>query len=385
MKLQLARMGTLFAAGILTTATTLTPEASAQDTDKKEAKQKVASLDVGSQVPELKGITWLQGDPVATFDEAGKVYMLELWATWCGPCVQIIPHVNELHQKYADKGLVIVGMNVWEDDINTPKKFLADQGDKMSYRVAFSGGSNSDFASTWLKPAGVQGIPHALIMKDGKIIFKGHPGGINHAMIESMLDGSYDPKKAESELQAQQKAAEELRAEVMPLFQKEDWDGVLAIADSLEDSNPAKLQLKITAISQKGDWKALTDLRSEIVKLNDPKLNVSELDQSSALMMPDSEDAKPYAALALKDLKLPEDAESLEEKLHLTLVSSRLNYLAGNLETAQKQIDATIALLAEVEHPQMKQQLGTILPLAKEALSGGKFPSFMELSKQLGQ
>ncbi|MFC4995340.1 TlpA disulfide reductase family protein [Rubritalea tangerina] len=375
--------GATIAASALFTASTTAQEAeaAAAEAATPEAAKSAAAekLTVGSAVPELKGITWLQGDPVKSFDEKGKVYMLELWATWCGPCVAIIPHVNDLHKKYADKGLVIVGMNVWEDDIEAPKKFLADQGEGMSYRVAFSGGGKGDFATAWLKPAGVQGIPHAIFIKEGKILYSGHPAQVKDSSIEAMLDGSYDPA-AEAKKQAEaEKQQEELRAKVMPLFQAQDWDGILALAKTLEDSDPAKLQLQLTAITQKGDWKALTAVRSELATAEDSPITVSDLDQNAALGMSAGEGAKEYATLALKDYKpAPADAPA-PEKMHKLLMSSRLNFLAGNTDAAKEDLAKAKAALETIDQPQMKQQLEPLFPAAEKALADGKFPSLREL------
>ena len=52
----------------------------------------------------VKNADWIQGEGPVSF-EPGKVYVFECWATWCGPCVALIPHVNELHEKYYDQGL----------------------------------------------------------------------------------------------------------------------------------------------------------------------------------------------------------------------------------------------------------------------------------------
>ena len=359
------------------TTSALLSSASAVVAQEKAAT--AATLSVGDKVPELKGITWLQGDAVKSFDEKGKVYMLELWATWCGPCVAIIPHVNDLQKKYGDKGLVVVGMNVWEDKIEAPTEFLKKQGEAMSYRVAFSGGSKGDFATNWLKPAGVQGIPHAFIIQDGKILYSGHPSQLKDASIEAMLSGKYD---AAAEAKKQEAAAKEeaaLREKIMPLFQKKDWDGILALAKTLDDSNPAKLQLQLTAISEKGDWVALTEIRKGLAANADSPIKASDLDQNAALGMKAGEGAKEYAVAALASFEpTPADAP-IPEQLHKMLMSSRLNFLAGNTEVAKKDLATAKAQLAKVDNPQMKQQLGAIFPAAEKALAEGSFPSIREL------
>ena len=88
----------------------------------------------GSEV-NLSAITksdWIQGAGPTAF-EPGKVYVFECWATWCGPCVALIPHVNDLHKKYYDQGLRVHGMNVWEDDRKKVVEYVKAKGEGMSY------------------------------------------------------------------------------------------------------------------------------------------------------------------------------------------------------------------------------------------------------------
>ena len=129
-----------------------------------------AGLKVGDPAPATRPESMLQGEAVKEFKK-GEIYVFECWASWCGPCVASIPHLNELHQKMAKKGIVITGVNVWEAERDAAsaqraKDFLKGQGEKMSYRVAIGGKA---FIKDWLEAAGVNGIPHAFVVSEGKI------------------------------------------------------------------------------------------------------------------------------------------------------------------------------------------------------------------------
>ena len=58
----------------------------------------------------IEGATWLNGTLIMPEDLRGKVVLLDFWAVWCGPCIATFPHLREWHEKYADKGLVIIGV-----------------------------------------------------------------------------------------------------------------------------------------------------------------------------------------------------------------------------------------------------------------------------------
>ena len=150
-----------------------------------------AGLKVGDPAPATRPEAMLQGEAVKDFKK-GEVYVFECWASWCGPCVAAIPHLNDLHKKMSKKGVVITGVNVWEGERDAAsaqraKDFLKNQGDKMSYRVALGGKA---FIKDWLEAAEVNGIPHAFVVADGKIAWMGHPMQLTDEVIGDILTGT---------------------------------------------------------------------------------------------------------------------------------------------------------------------------------------------------
>jgi thiol-disulfide isomerase/thioredoxin len=152
-------------------------------------------LRVGDPAPALAPGSWAQGEAVTSF-APGTAYVVEFWATWCGPCRATIPHLDQLHRAFKDKGLVVIGQNVWERDQAQVAPFIAKMGDKMTYRVALDT-ADGTMAKTWMEASGSQGIPTAfLVDRAGVVVWIDHPAKLNEAMLSSLLAGTFDPKAA---------------------------------------------------------------------------------------------------------------------------------------------------------------------------------------------
>jgi thiol-disulfide isomerase/thioredoxin len=228
------------------------------------------TLKAGSAVSlePVAAATWVQGEAPKSF-EPGKVYMFECWATWCGPCIAAIPHVNELYKKYHAKGFNVFGMNVWEDGLDKVEKFVKAKGDGMSYPVAYTG-KGSAFETTWLKAAGVRGIPHAFIVMDGKIVFTSHPSQITESIVEALLSGDEGAKKAADEINAAGAARQKMSAVMQAYRQaasKGDADAMAAQMAELEKLDPKNQQLasmNLDLLIAKKDWPAATKAIEEM-------------------------------------------------------------------------------------------------------------------------
>jgi thiol-disulfide isomerase/thioredoxin len=158
----------------------------------------VITLKAGDPAPKLNCGEWIQGKPVAEFAK-DKAYLIEFWATWCGPCVAGIPHLNALHLTFKDKGLVVIGQNVEGKDQTPVKAFVEKMADGMTYPVALDNTSGSEQGSmrhSWLDAAGLNHIPAAfLVGKDARIAWLGHPNELTEEVIEEVLAGEGDSSK----------------------------------------------------------------------------------------------------------------------------------------------------------------------------------------------
>jgi len=204
------------------------------------AQAHAATLKVGDPAPKLQVSKWVQGDAVTEF-ERDKAYIVEFWATWCGPCVVSIPHVNDLHKKFKDKGLVVIGQDVWEQKQDAVAPFVKKMGDKMTYRVALdqvTGEDKGAMASTWMEAAGQGGIPTAFVVdKQGKIAWIGHPMKLKEPLLEQVLKGKYDLHKAAAEAETRAKNEEAVNS-LWAQFQREsrarEWDKAEATLAKME-------------------------------------------------------------------------------------------------------------------------------------------------------
>jgi thiol-disulfide isomerase/thioredoxin len=149
----------------------------------------IKNLGIGKVIPDIKAED-LDGVTFKLSDYRGKVVMLSFWASWCGPCMALVPHERELVEQYKDKPFVLIGVN-GDPDKKELKKVLEQH--KITWRSFWCGedGPEGELPKTW----NVNGWPMVyLIDHKGVIQAKGHSGRELERKIEKLI------AKAEKEI-----------------------------------------------------------------------------------------------------------------------------------------------------------------------------------------
>lgn len=141
--------------------------------------------DVGAMMPEYAAMN-LDGTKFDLAARRHNVVLLNVWATWCGPCVYEIPELQQIHDHYAPRGFEVIGVSVDESGVESVREFVAAQK-KMTYPIALDAeGKITGLLETSVLPTSV------LVDRTGKIVWKRYgaimPGdeGLKKA-IESAL------------------------------------------------------------------------------------------------------------------------------------------------------------------------------------------------------
>ena len=148
--------------------------------------QRPDRLKVGTRPPELALEALLQAPPgaEATWKALrGKVVVLEFWATWCAPCIQTIPHMNEVAGRFKDKPVQFIA-------VTREKRAVVERFLKKRSIDSWLG---LDLKSTMQMTYGVRSIPFTVVVgKKGSIRAVTNPWGVTDKLLNELLQND-DP------------------------------------------------------------------------------------------------------------------------------------------------------------------------------------------------
>jgi thiol-disulfide isomerase/thioredoxin len=150
---------------------------STDESSKRETSQPKAAANPARPAPETAMTTLpdtvrdaemraVSGAPIKLGDYSGKVLVVNLWATWCGPCRSEIPELVKLYQEFHPKGLEVVGLSTENPDASAQgvQKFVSDFS--MNYRV---GWATPEVATTLMQQRNA--IPQSFVIsRDGRVL-----------------------------------------------------------------------------------------------------------------------------------------------------------------------------------------------------------------------
>lgn len=136
--------------------------------------------------PNFVGVTnWLNSRPLDIADLRGKVVLVDFWTYGCVNCVNTLPHVTALYEKYRDRGLVVVGVHTpefpFERSASNVQAALKRHG--ITYPVA-----QDNDSKTWNAYRNQYWPAQYIVDQNGKVVFQ-HAGEGQYEQIERTIAG----------------------------------------------------------------------------------------------------------------------------------------------------------------------------------------------------
>jgi len=152
------------------------------DLRRMEAKHRARkALTAGSVFPEFTAKS-LDGAEVSLAQFRGKVVLLDFWATWCPPCVFEMPRLKALHEKYREKGFVIVGISLDESE-SALRNFIKQHS--IAWVQLFDG---KGWETALAEKFGIDSVPTMYLLDaEGKIIGSNHEGLVLEEQLGKLL------------------------------------------------------------------------------------------------------------------------------------------------------------------------------------------------------
>lgn len=343
-----------------------------------DQKTDAAELGIGSKAPALDIEHWLQDGngffkPVTEFKE-GNVYVVEFWATWCGPCIGSMPHLAELQQQYRGQGVQIVSVS--DETVEEVKDLLGRDNpqvgktfDEITAAYSLTTDPDRSVHIDYMEAANQQGIPTAFIVgKSGLVEWIGHPGNMDEP-LEKVVTDSWDREAYKAEMKLQEELQENMQTMAM-LAGQGNFDKAMALVESQIKNAPNEMLTEHwTAIrySLKLSMGELDDAtlafyREQIAAMKGDTESLVRFGYSLYGITQQGAEIGPLAKDAIKAIEAEADnVEDAAKPMYFNTIAL-LNDAAGDLKAAIKAQEAAI----EAADDRTKRRLIPMLEELKE-------------------
>ncbi|AMA61560.1 alkyl hydroperoxide reductase [Bradyrhizobium sp. CCGE-LA001] len=204
-------------------------------------------LGLGSKAPPIKVESWLRGQPLASF-QRGRVYIVDFWATWCGPCVAALPPLTKLQEKHKDIGVEVLGLATYEhagtaDEARSKlDAWLTEKVPNPNYRIGFD--YTGEMNKLWMEHSLSFGIPTLFVVdRDGHIAFIGSLMQLDD-IFPKILNGAWRTSDEAKAAEAKRIAQGERLAKLMPPLKAGDWAKALSVVKETLAVTPDSLNYR---------------------------------------------------------------------------------------------------------------------------------------------
>lgn len=324
-----------------------------------------AELGIGSQAPPLNVEHWITTgngyfEPVEQF-KSGQVYVVEFWATWCGPCIASMPHLAELQDKYRGRGVQIISIS--DEQLEEIKPFLEREHPEVDKTFAeitssYSLTTDPDGSSheAYMAASGQNGIPVSyLVGKSGLIEWYGHPMELDEP-LEAVVEGSWDREAYKRELklrEERERIREQVVREVSSMLGEGEVDEAVALLKSrieqaeqealAEDLRNVLHQVKL--FTGRLDEETVGYYRDQLKEAKGTPMAVAQFGYMMYGAAQQGAELGPLADEVIEALKAETSAADAQQKPSLYDARARLLAATGKLdaaaETLRNAIEAT--------------------------------------------